>query len=204
MADALASKWAAKHDLFFGGRAPDKAEAVARGHHARAGTLADAAAHGEVVVIATPASAALDAVAAAGGATAFNGKVVIDITNPVDTTTILTTVESGESLTRQIERAVPDAAVGKAFNMAHTSVWKAPALAIDGRALVTPFTAAPAAEDTIARLICDVGSEPELIGDNAHAYKLEAMAAVVIKLLFSGRDPNTVLNLIRPEDKPVR
>jgi hypothetical protein len=41
-----------------------------------------------------------------------------------------------------------------------------------------------------------VGGEPLLVGDLRHAHHLEATAAIVISLLFGGRDPHTVLNLV--------
>jgi hypothetical protein len=41
------------------------------------------------------------------------------------------------------------------------------------------------------------------LGELKYARLLESAAAIVIKLLFSGRDPHTVLNLIQPEVKPI-
>jgi predicted dinucleotide-binding enzyme len=41
-----------------------------------------------------------------------------------------------------------------------------------------------------------VGTEPVPVGDLRQAHHLEAMAAVVISLLFGGRDPSIVFNLV--------
>ena len=204
MARALAGKWQGKHELFFGGRNADRAAEVAGAFGGEAGTPAEAVAFAEVVVLATPADAVFDAVVQAGGAKAFAGKTVLDINNPVSLETFLTTRDDGSSLTEAIARALPDAHVGKAFNMAQARVWASPDMDFDGRALVTLFTADDAAVDTIAELIADTGSEPVRLGGNAHAYQLEAAAAIVIKFLFAGRAPETVLNFIQPEVKPVR
>jgi 8-hydroxy-5-deazaflavin:NADPH oxidoreductase len=46
------------------------------------------------------------------------------------------------------------------------------------------------------RLITDLGGEPVSIGDLRQAHHLEAMAAVVISLLYGGRDPYPVFNLV--------
>jgi predicted dinucleotide-binding enzyme len=52
-------------------------------------------------------------------------------------------------------------------------------------------------------LIEDIGCQAEDIGDLKYARLLEPAAAIVIKLLFSGHDAYTVLNLIKPEVKPI-
>ncbi|MDJ0653541.1 MAG: NAD(P)-binding domain-containing protein [Xanthomonadales bacterium] len=205
MAQALASKWQHGHQLLLSGRDPQKAVTVAERFGAGHGNAAEAAAFGDVVVLATRWEDVFDAIDQAGGASAFAGKVVIDINNPVDIETFLTTRDDGNSLTEAIQRRLPDAAVGKAFNMAQVAVWEDRDMTYDGRTMVTLFTAdrSPAIE-TIGQLISDTGSEPLHLGGNRHAYQLEAAAAMVIKFLFSGRDPHTIFNFIQPEVKPIR
>jgi len=165
---------------------------------------ANAAAFGEVVVLATHHSAVFDAIALAGGADAFAGKTVIDINNPVSTETFTTMRPDGRSLTQAIADALPGASVGKAFNMAQARVWADPDKTFDGRQMVTLYTADADADATIADLIAQVGAAPVRLGGNDHAYQLEAAAAIVIRFLFAGGDAHTILNLIRPETKPIR
>jgi 8-hydroxy-5-deazaflavin:NADPH oxidoreductase len=203
MTNALASKWASKHSLFFGGRSPEKAYALATQFGGQSGTQAEALAWGDVIILAVPAQGVFDAVNALGGNAAFAGKIVVDITNPISIETFLSTQPGNTSVTEALEAMLPDAHLGKAFNMAHTSVWELPDMHFDGRQYVTLFSSCDTAADTLATLIADTGSEPHRIGDNRHAYQLEAAAAIVIKLLFSGRGGNTVLNLIQPEVKAV-
>src|SRR5438034_9367718 len=78
---ALAAKG---HQVFYGVRHPqdDKTRAVVKstGAGAKAGTVAEAAAFGEAVLLATPWPATRDAVASAGDLT---GKIVVDCTNPL-------------------------------------------------------------------------------------------------------------------------
>lgn len=204
MATALAGKWAAKHDVMLSGRNQANAEAAAKSVGAAFGTAADATAHGEVVILATRHQDVFTAIDSAGGPAAFAGKIVIDINNPISVETFLTTREDGRSLTQAIADALPDAHVGKAFNMAQVKVWADPDMTYDGRRMVTLYTADAGSDAAIAELIADIGADPVRLGGNEHAYQLEAAAAIVIKTLLSGGDAHTILNLIRPEAKPIR
>jgi hypothetical protein len=118
--------------------------------------------------------------------------------------TFTTTRHDGRSLTQAIADALPGAAVGKAFNMAQARVWADPDKTFDGRQMVTLYTADAGADATIADLIAEVGAAPVRLGGNDRAYQLEAAAAIVIRFLFAGGDAHTILDLIRPEAKPIR
>jgi predicted dinucleotide-binding enzyme len=205
MAQALASKWQHKHDLFFSGRDLDKAKGVATSLGAESGTPEQATAFGEVIVLATPADSVFQAIDSAGGAGAFSGKVVIDINNPIDVQSFVSTLENRESLTEQLAQALPKSSLAKAFNMSQITVWADQDMSYDGRTLVTMYTAdTEQTAQTMAELIRDVGADPLHIGGTEHAYQLEAAAALVIKQLFYGCDSHTVLNLIQPEVKAIR
>ena len=128
---------------------------------------------------------------------------MLDINNPISVDTFLTTRTDGRSLTQAIAEALPGAHVAKAFNMAQAKVWSRKDMTWDGRKLVVPFTADEAAVKATQTLIEDTGAEALNIGGNAYAYQLEAAGALVIKQLFSGADPLTVLNLINPATKPI-
>ncbi len=204
MAKALAGKWVHAHDIMLSGRDMHKTQKAAAAIGAKSDTAREAVAFADVVVLATRWEDVFTAIEAAGGPSAFDGKTVIDINNPVSVETFLTTRDDGRSLTEAIAETLPGAAVGKAFNMAQVAVWEDPDMTYDGRQMVTLYTADEAADAIIAQLISDVGAEPLRLGDNAHAYQLEAAAAIVIKFLFAGGDPHTIFNFIRPETKLVR
>ncbi|MEM8700537.1 MAG: NAD(P)-binding domain-containing protein [Pseudomonadota bacterium] len=204
MAKALAGKWADKHEVMLSGRNPDKANAVAAEVGARAGFAQEAAAFGDVVVLATRWQDTFSGIDSAGGPAAFAGKIVVDINNPVSIETFLTTREDGRSLTQAISDYLPEAHVGKTFNMAQVAVWEDQDMTYDGRQMVTLYTADAEADDAIAQLIRDVGADPLRLGGNEYAYQLEAAAAIVIKFLFAGRDPQTIFNFIQPEIRAVR
>lgn len=55
--------------------------------------------------------------------------------------------------------------------------------------------ARPPIEDTVAAALH--------MGSNTYAFQLEAAAALVIKQLFAGAQPMTVLNLSQRETKPI-
>ncbi len=204
MAKALASKWTGTHEIMLSGRSAEKTTAAAASVGSASGTAAEAVEFADVVVLATRWEDVFDAIESAGGPAAFEGKIVIDINNPVSIETFLTTRTDGRSLTEAIADALPGAHVGKAFNMAQVAVWADPDMTYDGRQMVTLYTSDDQADPAISQLIADVGAEPLRLGDNRHAYQLEAAAAMVIKFLFAGGDAHTVFNFIRPETKAIR
>jgi predicted dinucleotide-binding enzyme len=82
------------------------------------GTFAQAVAHGEVVVNATAGTASLDVLQAAG-AENLDGKIVVDISNPLDFSRGMPpslSVSNTDSLGEQIQRAFPGAKVVKTLN----------------------------------------------------------------------------------------
>jgi predicted dinucleotide-binding enzyme len=91
-------------------------------------TFADAAAFGELVINATGGAVALDALAAAG-AENLAGKVLIDVSNPLDFSRGLPptlAVCNDDSVGEQIQRAYPDARVVKTLNTVTASLMVEP------------------------------------------------------------------------------
>ncbi len=197
MATALATKWQHGHQLFFAGRNLEKAEQVAKAFNASSGNSSDAVKFADVVVLATRCEDVFSAIESAGSASAFAGKTVIDINNPVNLKTFITTMTNGRSLTEAIQDAIPDAQIIKAFNTDQASVWRDEDMCYGGIPKVTLYTAdSPAAEAIGAQLINDVGSTPLLIGGQRNAYQLEALAAMTIKQLFGSAPSTTIFQYI--------
>lgn len=119
------------HDVVMGSRTPgnEKAVAWARTHpeRAAAGTFAEAADHGEVVVNATAGTASLAALRAAG-AENLAGKVLVDVANPIAqyAPAIRLDPVGEDSLAEQIQRAFPDARVVKTLNTMNCDVMVRP------------------------------------------------------------------------------
>ena len=86
------------------------------------------------------------------------------------------------------------ARVVKALNLAHAEVWQQRAR-YHGRPLTVPIAGDDAAKEPVATLVRDVGAEPLDAGGLEQAHHLEAMAAVIIRLLFSGADERSAFQL---------
>jgi predicted dinucleotide-binding enzyme len=111
------------HDVKIGSRNP-KSEALGtwvkeqRKGKASVGTMAQAAEHGEVLVLATL-GAALEDVVRLAGPPNFRGKLLIDVTNPLDQNQgagPALFIGLTDSLGERVQRLLPDSHVVKCFN----------------------------------------------------------------------------------------
>jgi 8-hydroxy-5-deazaflavin:NADPH oxidoreductase len=110
------------HDLLLGTREPGKLAGFA------AGSALDAARHGEVVINATAGGGSLQALEAAGRAN-LDGKVLIDVANPLDFSKGMPpslTIVNTDSLGERIQAAFPGAKVVKALNTVNVDLMVAP------------------------------------------------------------------------------
>jgi predicted dinucleotide-binding enzyme len=126
------------HDVRMGSRSPGNESAVAwvaeAGGRASEGTFADAAGFGELVVNATAGAASLEALDAAGGEQ-LAGKVLVDVSNPLDFSAGMPptlTVCNDDSLGERIQRAFADVHVVKTLNTVTAAVMVQPGL-VPGR-----------------------------------------------------------------------
>lgn len=109
------------HDVMLGTRDPSKLESWADEHSpARAGSVPDAAAHGELLVLSVKGSVAATVLRAAGREN-LAGKPVIDTTNPLadapPANGVLTYfTDLDESLMERLQHEFPEARLVKAFN----------------------------------------------------------------------------------------
>ncbi len=108
------------HDVKIGSRDPQKLAdwAEQAGPRVSTGTFAEAASFGDILILATLGVATEDAIRLAG-VDAFDGKVVIDTTNPLDFSKGMPptlSVGHTDSLGEVIQRLLPRARVVKAFN----------------------------------------------------------------------------------------
>ncbi len=176
MAEALGGKWAVRHDVLVGGRSADKAAALAGRIGARSGTLAEAVAFGDVVLVAVPASAAVEALGDAPG------KVVVDCTNSIAPGFLLAEPTMAARLA-----ASSGGDVVKAFNLCNVAVWRDPRPVYEGRPLGVPLCGdSPHALEVVRELVRDAGCVPVDGGGLARAAMLEATGAFVIGVWKSG------------------
>ena len=87
------------------------------------------------------------------------------------------------------------ARVVKALNQVEARVWEQRA-AYEGRSLVVPIAGDDEGKAIVATLVRNAGGEPVDAGGIEHAGYLEAMAAVIIRLLFGGADPLSAFQLM--------
>jgi 8-hydroxy-5-deazaflavin:NADPH oxidoreductase len=200
MSEALAGQWArAGHEVMVGGRSPEKAAALAGRIGARPGTLAEAAEFGEAVLLAVRRDGLVTALEQAGaGAGSLAGKTVIDCGNAVDVSDFSLVTWEGQSLAEQAQHLAPGSHVVKAFNLCHAKVWQMSPPVFDGRPLAVPFAGDDEGKGAVSRLVSDLGCNPLDAGDLRQARHLEAMAIVIIRLLFSGYDPYSVFTFASP------
>jgi predicted dinucleotide-binding enzyme len=151
-------------------RDPARLRARAEEVGARAGTPADAAAFGDVVILAVPWPLIDDAVAQAGS---LDGKVVIDTTNPFGRGGW--EIPEGRTSTQVNQERLPAAKVVKCFNTL-TAGFQQQTAGRTGEHRVAMFLAGddPEAKALVARLIDDAGFDPVDAGTAAESTILEA------------------------------
>jgi predicted dinucleotide-binding enzyme len=195
MSRALAPHWIQPgRSLTVSGRTPATAEKLAADLGAEVAPWRKAAETADIVFLGVHWAGVQDALTAAGADDGtLAGKVIIDCGNPVEIERF-TLVHPELSLTATVADRT-GANVVKAFNLCHAEVWlRAPAYG--GQPLPVPLAGDDeAAKRLVARLVTEVGAAPVDVGGLDQASYLEAMAAVVIRLLFAGADPTTTFTL---------
>jgi predicted dinucleotide-binding enzyme len=122
----VAAKFVAMgHDVVMGARAADndKVLGFARRTGGKAGTFADAAAHGEMVFNCTRGDTSLATLS--GLSKELDGKILVDVANPLDFSAGFPphlTVSNTDSLAEQIQRALPKTFVVKSLNTVNAAV----------------------------------------------------------------------------------
>ena len=121
--------------------------------------LADAAAHGEVVVNATAGGAALEALRLAGAAN-LDGKVLVDVANPLDFSQGMPpslSVANTDCLGECIQREFPTARVVKTLNTVNASLMVDPGLVGGGDHTVFVSGNDPEAKALVTGLLTEFG-----------------------------------------------
>jgi predicted dinucleotide-binding enzyme len=177
MGSALATQISkAGHALVITGRNADKAKELARttGAAFKDKAAADGA---DVVVVAT---AYPDAVAALQSAGDLNGKVIVDITNPLTADFMGLTIGHGTSAAEEIQKAFPGAKVVKAFNTVFAQV-VAGGGKLNGETVPVYFAGDDAAaKKTVRSLIKSLAFAPVDAGGLRNARYLEPLAGLNI------------------------
>ena len=169
---------------------------------AGAGSFADAARHGELLVNATAGSASVAALELAGGDPALAGRVLLDLANPLDfsTGTLRLTVANTDSLGELIQRTFPRALVVKSLNTVNANVMVHPEMLAGDH---TMFVAGddPKAKRVVVDLLGELGWPARNIldlGGLAAARGMEMYLPLWLSLkTANGGDPKINIQVVR-------
>jgi 8-hydroxy-5-deazaflavin:NADPH oxidoreductase len=190
------------HEVKLGSRDATNPKAVEwaekNGPGASAGTFADAVKHGDVIILATSWTGALNALDLAG-VDNFDGKVILDATNPLDfskgappTLSVGTT----DSAAEQIQRKLPKARVVKCFNIVGNPHMVKPSFP-DGQPDMFICGDDEDAKKTATDLCKELGWRGTVdIGGIVGARYLEPMAMVWISYFFKTGNGNHALSML--------
>jgi predicted dinucleotide-binding enzyme len=169
---AIGTALAAKgHSVMLGARQAGKPEAAAwakaAGAPASQGSFADAAAHGEFLFNATKGDGSLKALESAGAGN-LAGKVLVDISNPLDFSKGMPPslfVGNTDSLAEQIQRAFPKTKVVKTLNTLNCGLMVHPELLPGSHTIFLSGDDADAKRRTLDILTKDFGWKTEQVMD---------------------------------------
>lgn len=167
------------------------AKVLARNPALRVASPADAVRESEVIFLATPFQA--NEAALSGVAAELKGKVLVDCTNPV-ARGLRHGLESKQSGTEQIQAMLPDTRVVKAFTIYGAENFEDSAYpGYSVKPVMLHCGNDPAAKETVAHLIEQLGFEPFDVGGAEQALHLEHMTLLWVRMVRAqGRSPGLV------------
>ncbi|MDR9855050.1 NAD(P)-binding domain-containing protein [Paenibacillus sp. VCA1] len=181
MGGTLGKRWAeAGHEVMFGSREPhsDRIRTLlqAAGSKAQAGTVQEAIAFGDVILLAVMFDEAERILSTAGD---LSGKILINCTNRFD----------GKSADAEVLRLAQNARVVRAF---HTLPWEVIANPQFGQINATAFLSGMHSEanETVAQLMQEISLDPVDVGDSVNMEKIDAAIGALWGILSPqfGRD----------------
>jgi predicted dinucleotide-binding enzyme len=190
------------HDVKIGARDAGNEKALAwtreMGPKASAGSFRDAAAFGEVIVLATLGIANESAIRMAGLEN-FSGKVLIDTTNPLDFSAGMPpklAVSGNDSAGERVQRLLPDAHVVKAFNTVGNPFMFKPEFA-GGPPDMFIAGNSDDAKQTVARILTDFGWGVVDVGGIEGSRYLEGMCMVWVLSAMRASNWNQAFKMLR-------
>jgi len=177
MGKGLVKRLAGKTNLVLGVRDAAAANAFASGlSNVTVTTPAEAAAAADIIILALPYGAALEAAALP----ALKGKIVVDISNPVKPDFSGLSIGHTTSAAEELQKTAPDAKIVKAFNTIFAGLFDAP---IELTRNVPVFLAGndAAAVDAVADLVTKAGFAVEKVGGLDGARLVEPVGMLNIR-----------------------
>ncbi|MCD7060273.1 NAD(P)-binding domain-containing protein [Pelagibacterium sp. HS1C4-1] len=183
MGKGLARRLAGTTDLVVAARSIETAAALARElPGVTAASVEDAIARADIIVLAMHYGDARDL----ASTEALDGKIVVDITNPITPDFSGLLFGYSTSASEEIQAAASGARVVKAFNTIFAQLFAAPAEATAG---VPVYLAGDdeSAVEAVADLVSKAGFAPENSGKLDTARLLEPLGMLNIRFAFTGR-----------------
>ena len=177
------------HDVKLGSRTATNEEAAKwvaqHGSHASQGTFADAASFGEIVFNCTSGMVSLEALHSAGAAN-LAGKVLVDVSNPLDFSHGMPptlSVCNSDSIAEQIQRAFPDAKVVKTLNTTNAAVMVNPSVVPGDHDIFVSGNEA-GAKSQVSELLRSFGWKTIIdLGDISSARGVEMLLPIWLRLM---------------------
>lgn len=165
------------------------------------GTFAEAAAHGELVFNALSGQGALPGLAAAGAAN-LAGKILIDISNPLDFSKGMPpslSVSNTDSLGEQIQRAYPEAKVVKTLNTVNAFLMVNPAMLAGGEHTMFMAGNDPSAKEQVLGILQGWFGWKDVIdlGDITQARGTEMYLPLWVRLYGKLQTPMFSMKIVR-------
>jgi predicted dinucleotide-binding enzyme len=192
------------HEVRMGSRTAggEKAKAWVKeaGGKSSEGTFADAAIHGEMLFNCTSGMVSLAALSAAG-ARNLNGKILLDVSNPLDFSKGMPptlSVCNTDSLGEQIQRAYPLAKVVKSLNTVTAALMVEPSLVPGVHTMFVSGNDAQAKAEVINLLETGFGWEEVMdLGDITGARAQEMYLPLWLRLFTKLQNPNVTIRVVR-------
>lgn len=196
------------HQVMMGSRTSNNEKAQAfvskhQGINASAGTFSEAAAFGEVVFNCTKGEFSLEAIALAGSA--INGKVLIDVSNPLDFSNgmpphLIPSLANTNSLGEEIQRRFPETKVVKTFNTMWCGIMVDPNLVGGGNHINYICGNDASAKDTAVGILKQFGWKDECLldlGDITNARGTEATLLIWLRVYGAKKTGAFNFNIVK-------
>jgi predicted dinucleotide-binding enzyme len=196
------------HQVMMGSRTANNEKALAfvskhQGINAAAGTFSEAATYGEVIFNCTKGEYSLDAIALAGKG--INGKVLIDVSNPLDFSNgmpphLIPNLANTNSLGEEIQKRFPETKVVKTFNTMWCGIMVDPNLVGGGNHINYVCGNDASAKNTTINILKQFGWKNECLldlGDITNARGTEATLLIWLRVYGATKTGAFNFNIIK-------
>ena len=169
------------HTAMLGSRTPEKAKKMAKeiGKNISGGTIREAAGFGEIVVLAVGWHNVREALEQAGN---LDGKILVDITNPLTKDFSGLDLGFNTSASEEIAKIVPQAKVVKAFNTIFAQILQSSLKFEEGKPNIFICGDDETAKQKVSKLAADLGYDPIDVGALNSARLIEPLGMLNITL----------------------